>query len=369
MIRTRWAALAALSVVALLVAPGAVASSPVAVPTVVRTTAVDNTTVTFDVLGQRIDAHDGDLLQTPDGTIYLYGTAYGCGFRLMTPGTSWCGVRVYTTRDLQTWTPAGGVGGMYALDHLDGDWQSVCAPPAYGCYRPHVVQRPSDGVYVMWLNTHGDAGYRILTSATPGGPFVDTGIIPTLAVQPPTGGLRYGDMDVTIAPDGRGYLTYTTIWPGTNEHTLVIEQLDPTLTTGTGRHVVIDAHPGVDLIEAPGLFYGPNGAWYLTYSDPARPYLVTGTGIVNGPRNTPDPIGAWSFPRSLIASSCSGQPSGVWPIRGPSGVTTWVYGSDRWVPGDTNQAKANNYYGALTFGALGGTAIDAYYCQSAWLLP
>lgn len=327
---------------------------------------VDNTAVVYDVYGQRLDAHDGDLLQAPDGTIWLYGTAYGCGFQLGTR-SPYCGVRVYTTTDLRTWTPAGAVGGQYAFDHLADDWQAACTAPSFGCFRPHVVRRPADGRYVMWLNVAGQQGYRVLVSDTPAGPFVDTGATPALAVQP-VSGLRYGDEDVTIAPDGRGYVTYTAIDPATNAHTLVIEQLDATLTTGTGRHVVVDTGTDPQMLEAPALFYGPTDVWYLAYSDPARPYGVTGSGILNGPSGTPDPIGAYTWPRTLTVDSCSGQPTGVWPITGPSGATTFVYGSDRWVPGAANQATANDYYGALTFTANGGTAIDAYTCQAGWSL-
>lgn len=368
MFKSRWLAAAA---VALTLAAASSASAadlgPVRTAVLASTTTlqpVDNTQVIYDTLGQRIDAHDGSLLQTSDGTIYLYGTAYGCGF-LLNQASPYCGVRVYKTNDLRVFTPAGAVGGLYAFNHLDGDWQTRCTAPNFGCYRPHVVRRPSDGRYVMWLNISGDAGYRILTSASPAGPFTDTGVVPNLAVKPATGGIRYGDEDVTVAPDGRGYVTYTAIDPATNSHTLVIEQLDSTLTTGTGRYTVLDAMPNQqEMVEAPGLFYGPNSAWYLVFSDPARPYATTGAGIMNGPTNTADPLGgAWTDPRLLNSDSCSGQPTGVWHVD-----NTWVFGSDRWVSGDANQAQANNYYGSLTFTANGGTAIDAYTCQSTWTL-
>lgn len=331
---------------------------------------VDNTQVIYDVYGQRLDAHDGDLLQTPDGTIYLYGTSYGCGFQLNGP-SPYCGVRVYTTRDLRTFTPAGALGGQYAFDHFDQAWQDRCTQPNFGCYRPHVVQRPYDGQYVMWVNTHGEEGYRILTSPAPGGPFTDTGAVPDLAVKPPVGGLRYGDMDLYVDTDGTGYVAYTAIWPEGNEHTIVIERLDPTLTTGTGEHVLIDAWPDrVDVIEAPALFKAPTGTWHLLYSNPARAYMPTATGIVNAP----DALGPWTQPRDYTFNSCSGQPTGAWPITGPSGVTTWVYGTDRWAMSPTgygyaNQAKANNYYAPITFNANGGTAIDAGRCLSTWTLP
>lgn len=341
------------------------------VPTTAHATTspVDNTVVVYDVYGQRLDAHDGDLMQGPDGTtIYLYGTSYGCGFQLNVTGSPYCGVRVYTTTNLHTFTPAGAVGGSYAFDHLTGPWQALCAPSTghFGCYRPHVVRRPSDGRYVMWLNPGGAAGYVTLVADNPGGPFTSTGVTPVLADDPGTG-LRWGDEEVTIAPDGRGYLTYTVIDPNTNAHTLAIEQLDSTLTTGTGRYTVADPSV-VNIAESPALFYGPNGVWYLDYSSPAKPYLTTGTGIMDGPSNTADPIGNYTNPRLLDTDSCSGQPAGVRPLHNSSGGTTFVYSTDRWDNGNPNEAKANNYYGQLTFTANGGTAIDSYICQSTWTL-
>lgn len=351
--------LAAAAAIALLAA-GAIAS---AWTSTAATPPVDNTVVNYDTFGARVDAHDGDLLQIADGTIYLYGTSYASGFKLLTPGTPYGGVRIYKTRDLRTWEPAGAVAHQYAFDFLTPSWQDLCAPPAYGCYRPHVVQR-SDGVFVMWLDVHGDAGYKILTSTSPEGPFVDTGIVPSLAVKPASGGLRYGDEDITLAPDGTGYVSYTVIWPTTNEHAVVVEQLDPTLTTGTGQYVQLDTAPGTELVEAPGLFLAPTGVWHMTYSNPARPYEVTGTGIMNAPT----PLGPWTAPRALSADSCSGQPTGVWPLKGVSGTTYYVWGTDRWVSGQPNQAEANNYYGPLTFTANGGTAIDAAACVATWTL-
>jgi hypothetical protein len=222
----------------------------------------------------------------------------------------------------------------------------------------------------MWINSSGATGYVTLVSDSPAGPFVPTGVSPTLSVDP-NDGLRWGDEDVTIAPDGRGYLTYTSIGPIDNAHTIIIEQLDPTLTTGTGRYVATDAAPGwANLVESPGLFYGPNKAWYLIYSDPARPYMTTGTGIMNGPRNTADPIESYVEPRTLVDNSCNGQPTGVWPIRNSAGETVYVYGSDLWDYGNPNQSLATNYFGFLTFDAVtsDGKAIDGYTCQTLWSL-
>lgn len=319
-------------------------------------TSVDNTQVMYDSYGQRMDAHDGDLLQTEDGTIYVYGTSYGCGFTL-NQESPFCGVRVYTTKDLKNFTPAGAVGGSYAFNHLDQKWQDLCTFPNFGCYRPHVVQRPSDGKYIMWINSHGDAGYKVLISDSPAGPFVDTGANPVLAIKPPTGGLRYGDHDLTV--DGNSvYLSYTAIWPEDNRHDIIIERLNTSLTSGTGRYTRLDEQ----MVEAPSLFKGPNGRWYITYSNPAKPYIVTGTAV----ESSTSPLGPFGGKKILSANSCSGQPALVAEITSPvTGAQQFVYGTDRWVSGEPNQAFANNYYGRLSFTA---TDINTHSCQGGWTL-
>lgn len=322
---------------------------------------VNNTVAQVDTLGFPIDAHDGDLLDV-NGTAYLYGTSYGCGFTIAAP-SDYCGVKVFKSRDLATWQPAGGVGGSYAFDHLTSAWQATCAEHL-GCFRPHVVRR-ADGRFVMWVNTHGgegaESGYIAMTSLTPGGPFTLTAERPTLAVDPADGGLEHGDFDITLAPDGTGWIVYTVIRASDNAHTLVIERLDSTLTTGTGERVVVTG--AGTMVEAPSLFRAPTGMWQLAFG-PAAPYGVVPTLIMDAP----SPLGPWTNRRTLAFDSCSGQPMAVSVIRG-----VYVYASDRWVQqagggGAPQQARANVYFGRLTFNANGGTAIDAHTCQAGWTL-
>lgn len=354
---------AAIAAATLLLATPAIAAGPppAAIPTRTTTLApVDNTKVIYDVYGQRIDAHDGDLLQTADGTIYLYGTAYGCGYMLNVE-SPYCGVRVYETRDLRNYTPAGAFGGLYALDHLDPAIQELCGYPNFGCFRPHVVQRPSDGKYVLWLNSHQDAGYTTFLADSPRGPFTPSGVTPDLAVKPPVGGLRYGDHDVTVDPAGVAWLTYTAIYPQGNLHELNVERLDPTFLTGTGTATNVGT--AGSMAEAPSLFRGPTGKWHLAFSDPAKPYISTATGVVEAPT----PSGPWGPKRTLAGDSCSGQPASVVPVKSPStGATVYVYTTDRWVNAQPNQALANNFHGRLTFSATG--SVNAYACQTTWTL-
>lgn len=337
--------------------------------TVARADAVDNTTILTDSVGARLDAHDGDLLEH-DGSVYLYGTSYGCGFELGDPDAPYCGVRVYETQDLRQFEPAGAVGGMYAFDHLGDpvvDWQEVCQE-RLGCYRPHVVER-ADGKFVMWVNTHGgtgayQAGYIVLTSDDPRGPFEPQAARPTLAVDPADGGLEHGDMDLFVDDAGVGWVVYTVIRqnPPADEpsHTLVVERLNSDLDSGAGDYVVVEnANDGTAPVEAPALFEGPNGNTYIAFADPARPYGIMPTGLVE---SFDGPLGPWTWKRELTMDSCSGQPLTVVELGG-----VWVFAADRWVPGALNQFLSVPYFDKLTFNAdwQGGKEIDYQHCHAS----
>ncbi|MGN6178360.1 MAG: hypothetical protein ACTHNW_04225, partial [Mucilaginibacter sp.] len=60
----------------------------------------------FSQLGDAIDAHDGEIAYF-NGTYYLYGTSYGCGFEWGHKDAPFCGFKVYTSKDLINWTDKG----------------------------------------------------------------------------------------------------------------------------------------------------------------------------------------------------------------------------------------------------------------------
>ena len=299
-----------------------------------------------------IDAHDGDILRADDGYIYMYGTAYNCGFTL-NQDSPYCGVRVYRSTSMAsgTWEQVGAVGG-YAFNHLASDWQDICTVPSFGCYRPHVIQRASDGKYVMWVNTHhgdpGEAGYRTLVSDNPEGPFVDTGQPVVLADDPDDGGLEHGDFDITVDEDtGIAYVVYTVIPEVGDRHYFVVEQLTADGLTGTGNHQRVQSVGTGN--EAPSLFQAPNGIWHIVYG-PASPY-----GVVPAYRTSAlEPIGrTWIPPVSFQAgNSCSGQPQTVTDL----GNGLYVWGSDRWVqsPGGLvgNQEESMPYYAPVKWNGV-----------------
>lgn len=316
---------------------------------------VDNSQVTYDTTGARLDAHDGMVVQDAAGTAWLFGTSYGCGFVLGQP-SPWCGVRVYRSTDLQTWTPTG-----LAFD--PAPWQGRCSGDQFGCFRPHVQQRP-DGTWVMWVNVaHSPAGYAVLTATAPQGPYSEVPSPPHLAVSDGSG-MPFGDQAIYRDPGSpsTAYLAYTAIGHNPSTHKLVVERLDPTWTTGTGQYVVLPTTP----VEAPGLF--KRGAmWYLTYSDPACAYCVTGTSYATAS----NPLGPWTRQVSIRAGSCGGQPAAVNVLKGTGGSPTYVYQTDRWVqpasgqPGPVlTQTNANNYLAPLTFAANG--LIPTQACVATW---
>jgi hypothetical protein len=291
-----------------------------------------------------VDAHDGHFMQVA-GTYYRYGTAYGCGFRLVDPDAPWCGVAMYSSKDLVTWQHEG------LAFEADQAWQERCVEGLFGCFRPKIEQR-TDGRFVMWINSYDtQAGYWVLDAPTALGPW-------TVVRQPELAmALRprftHGDHDVTVAPDGTGYVAYTLIGNG-GLHDLVVERLDETLSTGTGEAVRL----GLDNVESPSLFQR-EGTWYLTYSDPACPYCVTGTSY----STAPTPLGPWTGRGRFSDDSCGGQPAAVDTLT-VDGEETFLWQVDRWNDGAREQATAPTYAVPLAFGDDG--AIPMQECRRTW---
>jgi hypothetical protein len=293
----------------------------------------------YDTVGNAVDAHDG-VLVVFGGVYYLYGTSYGCGYGLLVAGTRFCGFKVYSSPDLTHWTDRG-----LLFDAGTLVWQSRCAPPAFGCYRPHVVFNAMTSRYVLWVNGYDNrSGFHVLTSTEPTGPFAEVAE-PTLAVQGDGPGFNNGDMDVFVDDDGVAYLAYTDIRGG---HSQVVEKLDPAYTSGTGAYVRL---AGSGYEEAPALFR--RGDVYYYVDGPSCPYCA-GTATLYRV-STNGPLGQWSVASTLNATSCGGQPSFVARLG-----STYLYGSDLWRNGAANEALANYYWAPLTFTASG--ALNAFGC-------
>jgi hypothetical protein len=292
----------------------------------------------FDNLGNAVDAHDGEIAYF-NGTYYLYGTSYDCGFEWNNKVAPFCGFKTYSSKDMVNWKDEG-----FMFNAQTPLWQSRCDGKTYGCFRPHVVYNNKNKTYVLWINVYDNvSGYRVFTSKMPTGPFVEVEE-PKIAVNSnmPAAGLNNGDHDLFIDDDGKGYLAFTD-WRTTG--TIVVEQLTDDYLSGTGK-VARNITPGKT--EAPALFKR-NGLYYITYSDPNCGYCsATGTSY----RTAKSPLGPWSEGRQISVNSCGGQPSFVSTMK-IDAKTIYLYGSDLWNNGSKNEALANFYWAPLTFTADG----------------
>lgn len=265
----RRAVVLAAALAALAFAPGAASADPF-------TPTIDNAGIRFDVKGDAIDAHDGEIRRFGD-RYWLYGTSYDCGFRWQQPGSPFCGFRAYSSPDLVHWRDRGPL-----FDASTATWQRRCDGGTYGCYRPHVAYNPRTERYVLWINSYDvPQGYHVFESRTPAGPFTERAV-PRLAVNgdiPP--GVNNGDHDLFVDRDGTAYLVYTDWRRGGD---IVVERLDDRWLNGTGAY----ARLGVSATEAPSMFRRGD-RYYITLSDPNCGYCATGTSYLTAT----SPLGPW----------------------------------------------------------------------------
>lgn len=303
----------------------------------------------FDNLGNAVDAHDGEIALF-NGTYYLYGTSYDCGFEWNNKTAPFCGFKSYSSRDMVNWKDEG-----FLFNAQNPLWQSRCDGKTYGCFRPHVIYNKKNKTYVLWINVYDNvSGYRVFTSKTPKGPFVEAPE-PKITVNSnmPAAGLNNGDHDLFIDDDGTGYLAFTD-WR--TKGTIVIEQLTDDYLSGNGK-VVKDITSGKT--EAPALFKR-NGIYYVTYSDPNCGYCAgTGTSY----KTAKSPLGPWSEGKRISDNSCGGQPSFVSTMKVDAEMI-YLYGSDLWNNAAKNEAQANFYWAKLTFAADG--SINPLECLSTF---
>ena len=303
----------------------------------------------FDNLGNAVDAHDGEIALF-NGTYYLYGTSYDCGFEWNNKTAPFCGFKSYSSKDMVNWKDEG-----FLFDAQNALWQSRCDGKTYGCFRPHVIYNQKNKTYVLWINVYDNvSGYRVFTSKSPTGPFTEVAE-PKIAVNSnmPAAGLNNGDHDLFIDDDGTGYLAFTD-WR--TKGTIVVEQLTDDYLSGTGK-VANSITAGKT--EAPALFKR-NGIYYITYSDPNCGYC-SGTGTSY--KTAKSPLGPWSEGKKISDNSCGGQPSFVSTMKVNS-ENIYLYGSDLWNNAAKNEAQANFYWAKLSFAEDG--SINPLQCLSTF---
>lgn len=339
-------------------------STPAAAPdaggtvTLVNFDAAGNPLARFDVNGDQVDAHGGEV-RWFEGRYYMYAETYGCGFEWHKLAPSpFCGFRVYSSPDLVEWTDHG------LLFDVSGwePWQRRCSWWTSGCFRPHVVFNRSTRKYVLWVNVYDPpVGYYVLESDSPTGPFVERGV-PRLAFNADArgGAVNNGDQNLFVDEDGTGYVVYSE-WARSGGD-LVVERLTPDYRSGTGQHVRL----GTRHSESPSLFKR-EGRYYVTASTP--PNAAYGTSATSY-WTAPGPLGPWSSPRKISANSCGGQPFHVSELPTPSGGSWHLYQSDLWLNsdgregGDLNQAPAPQFWAPLRFDSRG--RIERITCERSF---
>jgi hypothetical protein len=319
--------------------------------------AAGNALVRFDVDGNQVDAHGGEIRQFGD-RYYWYAETYGCGFEWQKHSPSpFCGFRVYTSPNLTDWTD-GGL--LFDVSQWD-PWQQRCNWWTYGCFRPHVVYNAATRNYVLWVNMYDvPVGYHVLVSSTPTGPFVEQPI-PRLAYDDGAPGqVNNGDEDLFVDDDGTGYIVYAE-WR-VNGGDIVVERLTPDYLSGTGEYVRVGTHHS----EAPSLFKR-GGEYYLIASTP--PNWAYGKATTSYFRAS-TPLGSWSKGRSISSESCGGQAAHVAQLPTASGGSWYLYQVDLWLNsdstggGDANQAPAPQFWTPLSFDSRG--AIQPIRCRPSY---
>jgi hypothetical protein len=257
---------------------------------------------------------------------------------------------------LVNWTDNG-----YLFDASTPAWQANCAPPRFGCYRPHVLYNSSTAKYVLWINSYDSAsGYHVFTASSPAGPYAEQAQ-PVLANMGTPGSFVNGDFDLFMDEDGSAYINYSFINvptpAGQPNHILRVQKLNSSYTSGVGPAT----STGASGAEAISLFR-KNGSYYMVYG----PLCAYCGGTSTLYQTAKVVLGTWSSAKRLNPNSCGGQPSFVGQLPTAAGGSTYVYGSDLWhttssTPIVRNQGLANYYWDSLSFG---GDNVLAFSCSN-----
>ncbi len=326
-----------------------------------------------------LDAHDGTIVFY-QGTYYLYGTRYGCGFHWQVANTPFCGFGVWTSTDLSNWSYRGLLFNPNDHNYWDNEtWNATCGAGGEGCFNPRMIQRP-DGVWILWFNAprdfaqRGNNAYYAMGCNSPLGPCGENAGAPYGSTHKPSPmNFCYGNGDFTIVTNGANAYIYCTL----ADQTLSVEQLDQWWTNGSSAGAGKLA--GLGNVEAPGVFQAADGTWIMTYSDPNCGYC---SGDGTGYATAASPLGLWSAPgntgfsapptgrRDISANSCGGQPRTIFTIQGQPYQWIDLWGS--WSGDSRNQTNAGIHlepivaaapYDKPSDGALFAGGIQPFTCR------
>jgi len=298
----------------------------------------------LDTAGQPLDAHEGTITYFA-GTYWMIGNTYGCGYQWIHEPSTWCGFRTYTSPDLAHWTNRGAT-----FNPNSAYWQNLCS--GLGCFNARLIWDGPARMWRMWFNAYNSrSGYVVLSAPSPGGPWT-LNYTPNLAVGNNHPGRGNGAGGLFLDRNGKGYLAYTA-W--TLDGKVVVEELGPRMVSGTGRYSIM----GATSAEAPSLFRGADGTYYLMYDAPGCAWCG---GVGTSYATASSLAGPWMRRGSITARSCRGQMASQ--VATLPGVTLWV--SDQWTNlveprptdwngmtdintvGDWNQTEATQHWEPLT---------------------
>jgi hypothetical protein len=322
-----------------LLTAAALATLAVLAPAALAPPAHAATTTSATVTG--LDLHDGSVTQV-GGTLFMYGTRYGCGF-YWERKSPWCGYGVSTaTSPAGPWStprllfsPAARIKASWAGDN-GKTWSAMCGGDGEGCFNPRMLHTPN-GRWLLWFNAPGDKSrhtnpYWVMTCSGPAGPC-GSPHKPLMYAACAKG----GDFTVTTF-NGQGWI----ICSG-HEHELMTEALAAGMTNGAPRSAAV---PGTDG-ESPGVWRTAAG-YEMTMADPGCGYCSGTKSAAPGPvaadlsyATAPAMSGPWTY-HGTGAGPCTGEPRSAFAYDGAQ--WEWV---DMW-NGTPREANAGVLFEPLS---------------------
>ncbi|MEW1955331.1 hypothetical protein [Terrabacter sp. NPDC080008] len=297
-----------------------------------------------------LDMHDGTIVED-NGTFYMYGTQYECGFTWGRANTPFCGFAVRSAPTLAgpwslptlLFSPTATVKDpAWTLDN-GKTWNTVCGARGAGCFNPRMLHRP-DGAWVLWFNapsdynTYRQNAYWAMGCNGPMGPCGSSAGAPFGSDHKPTLVPCLNNGDFSIGTDGDKATIVCSLG------SLSQEELTPSWTDGTGNGTKVIKLAGVTSAEGVGIFKRQDGTWQLTYSTPncgycsGPPMNLSAAGptmVRTGYATAPEMLGPWTAQGTLSQDYCRGQPRTVFTADGRP--FEWL---DRWT-GDRNETEAS----------------------------
>ena len=361
--KARWLVVIAAMVVAVAAGLFAVSSAPASTPA-----------AGFDIT--HLDLHDGTMLEY-NGTYYLYGEMYGCGFTWTQQNTPWCGFGVSSSPDRVTWSKPQPLFLPSEIDVTDNmPWSQVCGGTGADCYAPRMIQRSgwgyNDGTFILWFDApydwnvnHASNSYYAMGCNGPMGPCgynEDNETKPRTSVNKPV--MKYcggnADLDIVTPPGGAEPVALCT----NADQTVSEDELDVWGTNANGDGTGSSDLAGLTGVEGLGAYLDTaSNTWIMTYSDPNCKFCA---GTATGYATAPSLLGPWTAPdnppaqrpasgrRDLNPTSCGGQPDTVVTLDG-----TPYEMIDIW-SGALNEASASLHFEPLAYHP-GNTALGALW--------